>query len=284
MAITQTTIPEPPTKIDVDDYNTTAVELSWEEPDDNVISQYVITYTGTVDPSQNTTSTTTSTVLSDLKPGDTYTITILSQSGDGTEDSVYTDPITQSTIPEPPTKIDVDDYNTTAVELSWEEPDDNVISQYVITYTGTVDPSQNTTSTTTSTVLSDLKPGDTYTITILSQSGDGTEDSVYTDPITQSTIPESPMNVTVTDYSTNTIDVSWIEPADNVIKEYIIIYKDRSKAVLNVTVNAPANSEQLINLTPGDTYTIKIESKSKDGTENSEESDEVSQTTSSPTG
>ncbi|KAL8169937.1 UNVERIFIED_CONTAM: hypothetical protein K2H54_060236 [Gekko kuhli] len=243
-----TTVPSRVIDIRFSDITTTTVNLTWSSEDRNAPNY---SYRIVVDSNRTETSNDVTKVISDLEPGTLYTFTIYPQvagtEGDGNSESTYTKPSAVS-------DIDVENINSTAVSLKWNNTDTNSA-----TYTYRIYFEKNGTETEvvfsgTSTTIGDLEPGTHYTFTIFPQAnateGDPKNASIYTKP--------SPVtDIRFSTITNEAVHLMW-DNSDQNAANYsyrIVVEGDGS----NTTEHSSNTTNAVINdLEPGTLYTFTI--------------------------
>ncbi|XP_042602979.1 collagen alpha-1(XII) chain-like isoform X5 [Cyprinus carpio] len=222
----------------------TTLTATWDAADGNVQGYkvlYVPTNGGTELMEQVSESTTTL-VLSKLLPDTMYTVTVLPvyAEGDGPQLSQKgkTKPLGSVR------NLQVTDPTISTLNVRWEPAEGNV-REYIIIYiaAGSQDQEVDQVSgTTTSTVLKNLKPDTTYTVTLVpvyhEMEGRPLSENGRTRPL------GGVRNLQVTDPTSNTLNVRW-EHADGNPRNYKVFY-----------VPQPGDSEKMELVSGGTTSTV----------------------------
>ncbi|XP_070535347.1 receptor-type tyrosine-protein phosphatase beta-like [Ptychodera flava] len=186
-----------------------------------------------------------------------------------------------STLPpfEAPTNVTIDDYDTTTITVGWEH-DHVSTSHYTINATCNaanpgstcVDGAERVDNTESSGTVGDLTPGALYDIVVVAYTGPDDPGSA-SDSETQRTRPEQVTGLTKVAETTNSINISWTPPSDNVWDSYEIIVspEDGSNSPIRVS-NSSVTSYSVTGLTAGRLYNISVVVLS--GSERSDESSE----------
>ncbi|XP_070535296.1 receptor-type tyrosine-protein phosphatase H-like isoform X2 [Ptychodera flava] len=277
--VVQRTVPFPPRVDEIETYSTTSINVTWTAPP-GIVSGYSIIYSSNDDGTDTTISAgpdDTSVLLTPLTPGDTYNITLHSVSGD--ETSVASNTVHQTTVPEAPSEVDITGYTETTMTVKWTPPDGNVFTNFHINYTShhsSMTKTKIEDEDKTESELEGLTPGDTYTVTVQTVSGD--EASIPSGGKSQTTVPEAPTIVEITGDTETTMTVKWTPPDGNVFTNFHINYTPHSTPTTKTKIEDEHKTEsELEDLIPGDTYTVTVETVS--GSETSEPSDEQLHTT-----
>ena len=233
--ITETTDTEPvstpdaPTSLSVSpNTDGTSVDLSWTAPEDtggSDITDYEVSSNDGTDWT-SIGSTDTSYTLTGLDKGTEYTFVVraVNSQGEGTSSSSVTE-TTETTIPDNPTDLTIDDKDDTSVDLSWTVPEDTGgedLTDYEVRHAeGSSIPSStswvSTGSTSTSYTFTDLDDNTQYTFSVRAVNSQGESES--NDTITEMTdrtltTPNAPTNLTGTK-TTDTVDLTWTAPSDD---------------------------------------------------------------------
>ncbi|XP_056019779.1 receptor-type tyrosine-protein phosphatase F-like isoform X15 [Ostrea edulis] len=177
----------------------------------------------------------------------------------------------------PPRYVTAKALNPTTVSVSWLPPEkpNGIIQGYRVFYTLQADlpiilwNNKEVQSNSNETIITGLKPNDTYTICVLAYSskGEGPVSQLIT-VITNEGIPSQPRNIYATVTGPNTIDVSWDPPSQtrNVVSQYWVYYNDTYlKQGNKAVVKGTETKYQLQDLTPDTVYTIKVSALSEKG-------------------
>ncbi|XP_062594902.1 receptor-type tyrosine-protein phosphatase F-like isoform X2 [Saccostrea cucullata] len=177
----------------------------------------------------------------------------------------------------PPRYVTAKALNSNTVSVSWLPPEkpNGVIQGYRVFYTLQADlpiilwNNKELQSNTNETIITGLKPNDTYTICVLAYSskGEGPVSQLIT-VITNEGIPSQPRNIFAEVTGPNTIDVSWDPPSQtrNVVTKYFVYYNDTYlKQESHLVVQGTETKCQLEELTPDTVYTIKVSAISNKG-------------------
>jgi hypothetical protein len=277
------TAPAAPTGVSATAGNGTAT-VSWTAPTDggSAITSYTITpYIGST--AQTATTITgnppsTSATITGLTNGTTYTFKVNAANGVGTgPDSTASNVVTPAapTAPGAPTGVSGTPGNGTAT-VSWTAPSNGgspIISYTVTPYIGSTAQTITTvTAPATSTTISGLTNGTTYTFTVAATNAIGTgpasAQSAGVTPIGP-TAPAAPTGVTAT-AGNATASVSWTAPANggSAITGYTITPYIGSTAQPATTINGtpPGTSTTITGLTNGTAYTFKVKATNAIGT------------------
>ncbi|CAH2325708.1 titin isoform X1 [Pelobates cultripes] len=235
------------------DKTSSSVSLIWGQPDEYQAEyRYRILTTSASSAVINEIIVTNQTVnVTNLTPGETYTFTVFTRAADNVTESQSVS-YTTCTVPGLAQNITVNNKNTTnSLSVNWTIPAGKV-DNYTVTLNGDV----NRTITTNSTQVdfTDLLPGRNYSITIQTVSSNCSQSAA---PVIEATYPTSPGSFYFTDIGTNTISLSWGEPANitNVTKTFSITYSNSSSSW---TVSVNTLNVTLQNLTSGTNYTITV--------------------------
>ncbi|XP_077309607.1 receptor-type tyrosine-protein phosphatase eta isoform X2 [Lithobates pipiens] len=247
-----TTKPFNVTQLQAFDMTSTAMNVSWNKP-----NEYQSSYSYKVQTSvpsstwiSNTTVTTESAKIENLTAGETYTFTVYTIANNSTESDPSS--VTKCTVPGEAVNITVNNYQSVnSLVVSWAAPTGNV-SNYNVTLTGDVNKTLQNTST--QVTFTDLLPGRPYTITVQTISGSCSRITT----VTAATYPTPPRNITFITILANTTTLSWVEPVDmaTVTKSYNITYYWSASSP--ITVRSNSSNAALSSLKSGSNYTITV--------------------------
>ncbi|XP_041705671.1 receptor-type tyrosine-protein phosphatase eta [Coregonus clupeaformis] len=232
----------------VNEITTSSVSLSWIEPLGNR-SFYRIEWTnGGRD--MNTTTNETAFNVTELTAGVKYTFKVTAVAGDNIttgnaqEKALFTKP-------EVIRNLTVSEITSSSVSLSWIEPLGNR-SFYRIEWTGGVG-DMNTTTKETAFNVTELTAGVKYTFRVTAVAGDEMTEG-KTISVSLFTKPAIIRNLTVTEITTSSVSLSWIEPLGN--RSFYRIEWTNGGRDMNTTTNETAFN--VTELTAGVKYTFKV--------------------------
>ena len=275
------TIPAP-SSISISNLGQTSFDVSWTAPDTGgvTITGYDVEYrnasiVGSSFIDAGHTGTTTSISITGLTKYTEYAIrlrTLTANANSAWTTSLFT--TTLSSIPAP-SSLNASNKTTTSFDVSWTAPTTTeTITSYDVRYrTIGVSGSFTSTNTTgTQVTLSGLTPNITYEVQVRANSA--TESSPWTvspNSLIVSTPAESvlselgtPSDVTVSNKTTTSFDVSWTAPTTTeTITGYDVQY---GISIANVTsVSVTGTSTSLTGLTSNTGYVIQVRAKSENG-------------------
>ncbi|XP_029299376.1 tenascin-like isoform X1 [Cottoperca gobio] len=191
-----------------------------------------------------------------LPPQTEYTVTLLGK-GSGLLSRLHK--LVISTGPEPPTDIIFSEVTENSLTVSWTKPN-TPISGFKVTYTNTEDgePVSVSVDSDDSTLgLSQLSPGSSYEVSVVSILGldesDPIEDFVMT-------FPDPPTYLRAVNVTDTKALLLW-RPALAGVDKYAIVYGSGTDSELTITVSGNAAEQQLSDLEGSTTYTITIRSQ-----------------------
>lgn len=262
---------DPPTNV-----NATAspgqASVSWSAPSNNGGSDilgYVVSWNGG---SKNATST--STTITGLNNGTTYTFTVIAVNTIGNSSGANSNSVTPKTIPDPPTGVNATAGNGSAT-INWSPPGNNggsAIIDYYISYSG-----GNQSTSGTSITINGLPNGSPYSFTVFARNQIGNSSGVTSNtvtPLTPVSPPGPPQNVNATG-GDGTANITWSAPSSN-----------GGAAIDYYTVNGSnvgnVNSYNATGLSNGTSYTFSIAAHNSAGLGSSSNSNSVTPVTSIP--
>ncbi len=248
---TPLTVPGAPTGLTATAGNE-QVGLSWSEPSNGGAAiDYYVVYQDTVDVKH---VTSTSTTISGLTNGQSYTFVVAAHN------SVGTGPNSDSIDPTPYTAPNAPTGNTAVpgsgqVTLSWTAPSFDggaTIDHYIVYQDGVALPYQYSGPMT---VITGLVNGKTYNFTVAAHNlaGNGIQSSVM--PSTPYTIPGAPTALTAV-FGSGQVTLSWAPPGDNggAAIDYYIVYQDG----IALTDHATDPMAVISGLTNGQAYSFTV--------------------------
>ncbi|XP_052336601.1 receptor-type tyrosine-protein phosphatase beta-like isoform X12 [Oncorhynchus keta] len=232
----------------VTEITTSSVSLSWIEPSGNS-SFYRVEWTGG-SRDMNTTTNVTAFNVTELTAGVKYTFKVTAVAGDNItkgkaqEKALFTKP-------EVIRNLSVSEITTSSVSLSWIEPSGNR-SFYRVEWTGG-SRDINTTTNVTAFNVTELTAGVKYTFRVTAVAGDEMTEGKHIS-VSLFTKPAVIRNLTVTEITTSSVSLSWIEPLGN-SSFYRVEWTGGSRD-MNTTTNVTAFN--VTELTAGVKYTFKV--------------------------
>ncbi|XP_047452281.1 receptor-type tyrosine-protein phosphatase eta isoform X25 [Mugil cephalus] len=252
---TGTTKPEKVQNFSVTTITTSSLHVTWNKPSGNS-SFYRVYLTGGQNNSVDNVSE-TSKNLDGLTPGVKYTINVAAVADDGTTEGANTTE-TQYTKPEVVKNLSVTEITTSSINLNWTEPGGNR-SFYIVQWrNGTTN--SNTTVVEPKLNVTALTPGVHYTFTVIAVAGDN-ETKSETANTSHYTKPEVVQNLTVSDFTTSSISLNWIEPEGN-RSFYRVQWTGGS---MTNSTNVTVAFTNITGLTAGVQYEITVTAVAHDG-------------------
>ncbi|XP_070702536.1 tenascin-like [Pempheris klunzingeri] len=253
--------PEPPTNIIFSKVTENSLTVSWTKPK-SAISGFKVTYTNKEDGepvSVSLDSDDSSVGLSQLPPGSSYEVTVVSILGLDESDPIK-DFVT--TLPDPPTDLRAVNVTDTKALLLWR-PALAAIDKYTIVYgagTGSevrISVSGNAAEQ----QLSDLEGSTTYTVTITSQMGGLESSAASTSFTTSGGSGDGPRDLQASNVTPRTALLSW-KPPSHPVGGYRLTYQTEGQEMKEVMVDATVTEFNLTKLHPGSKYTAQLQAES----------------------
>ncbi len=211
------TVPNAPTNVTAVAGNAQAT-VSWSDPvndGNSAISSYTVTASPGGAFVNVTGASATQGTVTGLTNGVAYTFTVTATNGIGTSaPSSASSAVTPSTVPDAPSITNVTAGNASAT-ITWTDPSNE--GSTITGYTVTVSPGGATKfvtgATATSTTVTGLTNGTSYTFTVSATNANGAgASSAPSSSVTPATTPSAPTNIAVTP-SNGSLAVSWTAPS-----------------------------------------------------------------------
>ncbi|XP_044190650.1 tenascin isoform X2 [Thunnus albacares] len=254
-----TTLISGPTKLQIVKTTSTSAVVQWEQsqgeidryrmtvsPNDGAGRSQEMTFPPGIDSAH----------IQQLEAGHLYDIILVAEKG-----SSQSEPATTQTVPgpEPPSNIIFSKVTENSLTVSWTKPK-RPVSGFKVTYTHTKEGepvSVSVDSSNSSLGLSQLSPGSSYEVNVISILGmdesDPVKDSVMT-------LPDPATNLQAVNITDTKALLLW-RPALAAIDKYAIVYGSGKDAALRITVSGNAAEQQLSGLEESTTYTVTITSE-----------------------
>uniref|UniRef100_A0A671SI91 Collagen alpha-1(XII) chain n=1 Tax=Sinocyclocheilus anshuiensis TaxID=1608454 RepID=A0A671SI91_9TELE len=245
--------------LQVTDPTISTLNVHWEPAEGNV-REYIVIYipAGSQDQEVDQVSgTTTSTVLKNLEPDTTYTVTLVpvyhEMEGKPLSENGRTRPLGGVR------NLQVTDPTSSTLNVRWEHADGNP-RNYKVFYVpqpGDTEKMELVSGGTTSTVLRNLNANTVYKVTLLPMyendvEGKRQSENGKTKPL------GSVKNLQVTDPTVNSLRVRW-DPADGDVRQYNIIYVPVAGGASSMTqVSGVSTNTILRNLQPDTEYRVTV--------------------------
>ncbi|XP_059507901.1 receptor-type tyrosine-protein phosphatase eta isoform X2 [Stegostoma tigrinum] len=265
VSISHFTKPNPVNGLQIVQFDTTSIILSWARPEQYKAEyRYKILTTRNTPPTfdhGNQTVPNENVTVAGLIPGTKYTFSVITLAEDGTEaDPVlivnYTEPLKI-----PGGNITLNHENTIdSLRISWILPPGGV-ENFTVDIEDCANPSafRNSTTVTSSTntvVFNNLLPGRLYCVNLTTISG---PHRITSDFVKGATIPSPPGPIEVTSFTNSTIDFAWGRPENMDIGTYSFIVTYQIAQTANTISNSTEDNKSSIdNLESGTNYTIII--------------------------
>ncbi|WP_223644082.1 FG-GAP-like repeat-containing protein [Corallococcus sp. EGB] len=191
------------------------VELNWYAPSNGGLP--IQGYTITASPGGQTYATSgTSFVVTGLTNGQPYTFTVLATNAVGNSQPSYsTSPLRPAALPSAPQNVTAT-AGIRSATVRWTAPVSNgggAISGYLVT-TQPGGVTQFAGASTTSTTISGLANGGTYTFSVAAQNSTGTGTAATSSAVTTPSLPSAPINLTGVFHQGN-VELDWRPPASD---------------------------------------------------------------------
>lgn len=282
-AVIPATTPGTPTDVNATVGNS-QVTLSWSAPiatGGSAITDYVIEYqpaSGSWTTWSHLASTSTSATITGLLNGTSYAFRVSAKNEVGTGNaSIVSNSATPATVPSAPTSVNAT-KGAGQVSLTWTAPSSNggsAILDYLIEYragNGSWLVFNHTASNATSTIVTGLTNGTSYTFRVSAINSAGTSSaSSISSAATPLTTPDSPTNLSVTSGDTE-VTLTWDAPVQNggsAITNYLVEYKVSQGSWTSFSRSATTETvARVTGLSNGSTYTFRVSAVNIEGTGN----------------
>ncbi|CAO2637384.1 TNN [Lemmus lemmus] len=193
-----------------------------------------------------------STVLTGLKPGEAYKVFVWAERGNQGSKKADTKALTEIDSPE---NLVTDRVTENTLSVSWD-PVEADIDRYVVSYTSVDGETKQVPvrKDQRSTVLTGLKPGVEYEVSVWAEKGDRESKKANTKAPTDL---DSPKNLVTDQVTENTLSVSW-DPVQANIDRYIVSYTSADGETREVPVSKEKSSTVLTGLRPGVEYKVHV--------------------------
>ncbi|XP_032436902.1 tenascin-like isoform X3 [Xiphophorus hellerii] len=257
--------PEPPSNIMFSEVTEDSMTVSWTKPKSSV-DGFKVTYTHADEgePVSVTVGSRDSTLdLSQLSPGSSYEVTIVSTLGLDESDPIKD---TVMTLPDPPTGLQAVNVTDSTALLLWR-PALASVDKYTIVYgSGTGSEVRVTVSgNVAEQQLSGLEGSTTYTVTVRSQLGNLESSPATTSFTTKSGSAGSgqdqnePQDLKAINVTPRSAVVSWI-PLSKLVDKYILVYRIKGESPQEIIVGSDLTQFELTRLHPGSLYIVELRS------------------------
>ncbi|XP_029023542.1 tenascin-R isoform X2 [Betta splendens] len=254
--------PEPPSDIVFSEVTENSLTVSWTKPK-SPVNGFRVTYSHSedADPLSVSVDSQDSTLkLSQLSPGSSYEVSVVSLLG--LDES---DPIKEavSTLPDPPTDLQAVNVTDAKALLLWR-PALAAVDQYSIVY-GSGAGSEVRISVSGNSAeqqLSGLEASTTYTVTVSSRQG-GVEGPAASSSFTTASGPadeDAPRDLQANNVTPRAARLSW-KPPSKLIGSYRMTYGTEGQEMKEVTVEASMTQHHLTRLRPGAKYTVQLQAE-----------------------
>ncbi|XP_049991382.1 tenascin-N isoform X3 [Alexandromys fortis] len=242
-----------PTNVVTNQVTEDTASVSWD-PVRAVIDKYVVRYISPDGESKEKAvpKDKSSTVLTGLKPGEAYKVFVWAERGNQGSKKADTKALTEIDSPE---NLVTDRVTENTLSVSWD-PVEADIDRYVVSYTSEDGETKQVPvrKDQRSTVLTGLKPGVEYKVSVWAEKGDRESKKANTKAPTDL---DSPKNLVTDQVTENTLSVSW-DPVQANIDRYIVSYTSADGETREVPVSKEKSSTVLTGLRPGVEYKVDV--------------------------
>ena len=261
--------PSAPTDVSTSNVTDTSADITWTASTDNVgVTGYDVYVDGTIDGS----TTSTSYSLSGLSPETSYSVGVRAKDAAGNESvegstSFTTGAFVDSEAPTQPTNLSSSNETTTSADITWTASTDNVgVTGYNVYVGGTLDG----TTTATSYSLTGLDAATTYSVAVEATDAAGNASTQASIDVTTSTPPDeedpsAPTDVSTSNVTDTSADITWTASTDNVGVTGYDVYVDGT-----IDGSTTSTSYSLSGLSPETSYSVGVRAKDAAGNESVE--------------
>ncbi len=263
--------PTAPTGLAVSSSTTSSLTWSWTNPGGDLTADLFFWEAGATCTSPTEAdlgAVADSYTLGSLASGSEYCayVEVVSAGGTSLPSSTATGWTTPANVPGPPTNVTALAENSSAIQLSWLNPNGELSDDLIAQFSGS-----NCSGTSAvldlGTVVSsydilNLSAGTTYSyeVAAVNSLGDGTW-SACVSATTVQTAPSAPTNLTATAVSSNTIELVWVNPTGLVSDDLVYTYSGATCTGASVTTDlgSPQESYASIGLAASSTYSYAVQ-------------------------
>ncbi|XP_004706875.1 tenascin-N [Echinops telfairi] len=242
-----------PTNVVTDRVTEDTAAVSWD-PVQAVIDKYVVRYTSADGTAKETAvpKDQSSTVLTDLNPGQAYKVHVWAERGNQESKKGDTEALTEL---DSPANLVTDRVTENTASVSWD-PVQAAIDRYMVRYTSVDGETKEVPvgKDQSSTVLTGLRPGVEYKVYVWAQKGSRESKKADTEAPTEI---DSPKNLAMDRVTENTATVSW-DPVQAAIDRYMVRYTSADGETKEVPVGKDQSSTVLTGLRPGVEYKVYV--------------------------
>ncbi|KAJ8314615.1 hypothetical protein KUTeg_006765 [Tegillarca granosa] len=241
------TVPNPPEGLSINASGGRSLDVTWSRPSLGHVERYIVTlYPPTENSSKVQTVTVTSThyKFTGLHPGQTYRITVVSESGYVQSSAISDYGIT---FPSTVAELFIDEVGTDSINISWSKPEGTVFDTYRLT----IYPAHTTSPISipqSSGILHHnfvgLNPGTIYNVTVQTIVNHSSSDQAQ---VTVITIPLPVQDLNASTHDSNSLYVEWRTPAI-IQQEFFVVFNDMTANSTWETVNKTTKPKPITNL------------------------------------
>ena len=274
--------PDPPTDVEVSAHGDGWLEVTWTEPEDKggLDTTYIVQWKwGTNDFSetyQNTPAISPQRITN-LLNGTEHTVRVFAENDRGKSRESNTATGTPSTVPQPPTEVNISGFGDKSLTVSWAAPtgSDNggsPITGFKIQWKLNSESDWNTNTYTEindddnqspHTIEGVLTNGTMYDVRVIAvnKNGDGNPSDAATG--TPSRKPHKPTGVDITDHGDGWLEVTWTAltgdaTGGSTIKNYIVQWKSGANYDTTNQGTPTTSPYKITNLNNGTPYTVRV--------------------------
>ncbi|XP_041840633.1 interferon-induced very large GTPase 1-like isoform X2 [Melanotaenia boesemani] len=255
-SVNVTTEPLPPVEVTVSNISTESLSLQWDSPAAEV-ETFIVTCCTEGETVEELKTKANCVTFSNLTPGMCYSLNVSVQLQNGARCTLAE--VSAETKPLPPVEVTVSNISTESLSLQWDSPAAEV-ETFIVTCCTEGETVEELTTDANCVTFSNLRPGVCYSLNVSVQLKNGARCTLA--EVSAETKPLPPVEVTVSNISTESLSLQWDSPAAEV-ETFIVTCCTEGETVEELKTKA--NCVTFSNLTPGMCYSLYVSVQLKNG-------------------